>query len=313
MVDDWQDHHVLERGRLPPRTAFVPFPDVASARSYEPALSPRVPFAVGHLALPFGAPPFLAHPKGSPKPTSTTGLGPNPGPVALAARGPWPPAVHQRGLPLPGRPASGPVREPDRLLPPGSGGRPGMAGARFDGGAAFRGCRQRLPRVLERGPGRLQPGQQVAVGVRCHQVGVRAGRNVLAVVVYQWSDGSYLEDQDMWWLSGIFRDVSLLWRPPAHLADVRRRRSLRLRQQGRAPSSSGRRLRGASGKGAAWPWRLRSTTASSALRALWPPLEGGLATASLDCGSVEPWSAEVPRLYEVVVHSREPVTARPSR
>ena len=48
----------------------------------------------------------------------------------------------------------------------------------------------------------------------------RAGRNVLAVDVYQWSDGSYLEDQDMWWLSGIFREVSLLWRPPAHLADV---------------------------------------------------------------------------------------------
>ena len=43
---------------------------------------------------------------------------------------------------------------------------------------------------------------------------------MLAVEVYQWSDGSYLEDQDMWWLSGIFWDVSLLWRPPLHLADV---------------------------------------------------------------------------------------------
>ena len=31
--------------------------------------------------------------------------------------------------------------------------------------------------------------------------------NVLAVRVHQWSSGSYLEDQDMWWLSGIFRDV----------------------------------------------------------------------------------------------------------
>ena len=30
-----------------------------------------------------------------------------------------------------------------------------------------------------------------------------------------WSDGSYLEDQDMWWLSGIFRDVYLLARPNA--------------------------------------------------------------------------------------------------
>ena len=38
---------------------------------------------------------------------------------------------------------------------------------------------------------------------------VRAGRNVLAVRVLQWSDGSYIEDQDMWWLSGIFRDVYL--------------------------------------------------------------------------------------------------------
>ena len=32
--------------------------------------------------------------------------------------------------------------------------------------------------------------------------------NVLAVRVHQWSSGSYLEDQDMWWLSGIFRDVT---------------------------------------------------------------------------------------------------------
>src|SRR3954467_4354080 len=38
--------------------------------------------------------------------------------------------------------------------------------------------------------------------------------NVLAVRVHQWSSGSYLEDQDMWWLSGIFRDVTLLQRPP---------------------------------------------------------------------------------------------------
>ena len=34
---------------------------------------------------------------------------------------------------------------------------------------------------------------------------VKAGKNKLAVEVYRWSDGSYLEDQDMWRLSGIFR------------------------------------------------------------------------------------------------------------
>ncbi|KAF7525290.1 hypothetical protein PCG10_005175 [Penicillium crustosum] len=34
--------------------------------------------------------------------------------------------------------------------------------------------------------------------------------NEVTVRVYQWCDGSYLEDQDQWWLSGIFRDVHLL-------------------------------------------------------------------------------------------------------
>lgn len=42
---------------------------------------------------------------------------------------------------------------------------------------------------------------------------LRAGRNTLAVRVHQWSAGSYLEDQDMWWLSGIFRPVTLVSRP----------------------------------------------------------------------------------------------------
>ena len=35
------------------------------------------------------------------------------------------------------------------------------------------------------------------------------GRNILAVRVAQFSAASYLEDQDMWWLPGIFRDVTL--------------------------------------------------------------------------------------------------------
>jgi beta-galactosidase len=41
---------------------------------------------------------------------------------------------------------------------------------------------------------------------------LRPGRNVLAVRVHQWSAGSYLEDQDMWWLSGIFRSVRIVAR-----------------------------------------------------------------------------------------------------
>lgn len=46
------------------------------------------------------------------------------------------------------------------------------------------------------------------------------GENRLAVMVLRWCDGSYLEDQDMWRMSGIFRDVSLLHKPATHLSDI---------------------------------------------------------------------------------------------
>lgn len=49
----------------------------------------------------------------------------------------------------------------------------------------------------------------------------RQGENEIAVQVFQYSDGSYLECQDMWRLAGIFRDVSLTARPAAYLQDVR--------------------------------------------------------------------------------------------
>jgi len=47
-----------------------------------------------------------------------------------------------------------------------------------------------------------------------------SGENTLAVAVFQWSDGSYLEDQDMWRLSGIFRDVTLMATSDVHMRDV---------------------------------------------------------------------------------------------
>ena len=50
---------------------------------------------------------------------------------------------------------------------------------------------------------------------------MRVGKNKVAVEVYRWSDGSYLEDQDYWRLSGIFRPVQLWVRPLVHIADYR--------------------------------------------------------------------------------------------
>ena len=48
---------------------------------------------------------------------------------------------------------------------------------------------------------------------------VHKGENKLAVEVYRWCDGSYLEDQDIWRLSGIFRDVDLIARPKTFISD----------------------------------------------------------------------------------------------
>ena len=50
---------------------------------------------------------------------------------------------------------------------------------------------------------------------------LQEGENVLAVIVYKFSDGSYLENQDMWWFAGIIRDVSLIRRPKHHMLDWR--------------------------------------------------------------------------------------------
>ncbi len=48
---------------------------------------------------------------------------------------------------------------------------------------------------------------------------LKPGKNDVAVEVYRWSDGSYLEDQDMWRLSGIYRNVYLVARNPVYLRD----------------------------------------------------------------------------------------------
>lgn len=47
------------------------------------------------------------------------------------------------------------------------------------------------------------------------------GGNSVAVRVYQWSDASYLEDQDQWWLSGIFREVYLVPFSKSAIVDYR--------------------------------------------------------------------------------------------
>ncbi len=45
-------------------------------------------------------------------------------------------------------------------------------------------------------------------------------KNLIAFQVYRWSDGTYIEDQDMWRLAGVNRDVYMYARNPIHIRDV---------------------------------------------------------------------------------------------
>jgi beta-galactosidase len=49
---------------------------------------------------------------------------------------------------------------------------------------------------------------------------VKPGHNTIAIQVFRWSDGSYLEDQDFWRVSGIERSVYLIAAPATRIADT---------------------------------------------------------------------------------------------
>ncbi|MFF7762672.1 glycoside hydrolase family 2 TIM barrel-domain containing protein [Streptomyces griseorubiginosus] len=100
--------------------------------------------------------------------------------------------------------------------------------------------------------------------------------NVLAVRVHQWSAGSYLEDQDQWWLPGIFREVTLLHRPAGSALDF-------------FVHASYDHL---TGEGTL---RVDSDVDG---RVLVPALDIDVATGESVTALVAPWSAESPRLYD---------------
>ncbi len=119
---------------------------------------------------------------------------------------------------------------------------------------------------------------------------VRPGGNLLVVRVHQWSAGSYLEDQDQWWLPGIFRDVTLLARPWGGLDDVWLRTGY------------------ADGVGSLVPEIVAEPDAYPVtLRVPELGVETVWASASevvpIEIDGVQPWSAELPQLYDATVSS----------
>jgi beta-galactosidase len=136
---------------------------------------------------------------------------------------------------------------------------------------------------------------------------LKRGKNLLALENFRWSDGSYLEDQDMWRLSGIFRDV-YLWSPPnLHVRDFEVKTADVDYQAGVAELAINATLENAGG----------SAPASGLEATLFDPSGNAISTNSLAV-SVPPhsergvkldinvhqarlWSAEQPNLYKLLL------------
>ncbi len=120
---------------------------------------------------------------------------------------------------------------------------------------------------------------------------VEAGENLIVVRVHQYSAASYIEDQDQWWLPGIFRDVTLEARPVGGITDVWLRTSF-----------------GAGGVGGIDP-EITASAAAFPVTLHVPELgvfvvwtaPGDVAPIAI--AAVEPWTAEAPRLYAATVTS----------
>ncbi len=136
---------------------------------------------------------------------------------------------------------------------------------------------------------------------------VHAGGNLLALEVYRWSDGSYLEDQDMWRLSGITRDVYLYSEPRTRLRDVWIRAGLdSAYQAGELDVRAG--VERDPGGPAARSIRVELLDADGSSvvdrRVVVPEVPSGASReVSLErtIASVRKWTAETPELYTLVL------------
>ncbi|MGO4594947.1 glycoside hydrolase family 2 TIM barrel-domain containing protein [Leifsonia sp. 2TAF2] len=123
---------------------------------------------------------------------------------------------------------------------------------------------------------------------------LREGLNTLAVRVHQWSASTYIEDQDQWWLPGIYRDVTLQARPLGGIEDLWVRAGYDQRNGAGVLETE-----------------LRAEDAAFPVRLLVPDLgievewADASAVTPIRIGEVQPWTAESPRLYDATVVSRD--------
>jgi len=136
---------------------------------------------------------------------------------------------------------------------------------------------------------------------------LKPGENLLAVENFRWCDGSYLEDQDFWRLSGIFRDV-YLWSPPdVHIRDFEVRTDLDAQYRD-ATLSLGVTLENKTARAAAVTVEAalldpagRQIARPAIQMRVAPDGGGGQATISQSVPGPLKWTAETPHLYKLLL------------
>ena len=124
---------------------------------------------------------------------------------------------------------------------------------------------------------------------------VRPGLNVIALEIFRWCDGTYLEDQDFWRLSGISRGIYLYTREKERIEDVH--------VNGQADGSLSVQAtftRGITGADVA----VLDAAGDTLLLACGLKPRKGALTLTDRCSGVKPWSAETPELYTLRVEAR---------
>ena len=134
---------------------------------------------------------------------------------------------------------------------------------------------------------------------------VKAGsKNLVAMEIHRWCDGSYLEDQDFWRLSGIARDCYIYARDKRHIADVKLVADLENDYKDGALAVDIRTTAGVE-----WVEIALTDADGKAIYSQRTTPKAGVATLSTKVKGVKAWSAEVPYLYRMTVTTPTETTA----
>ncbi len=128
---------------------------------------------------------------------------------------------------------------------------------------------------------------------------LKSGKNLIAMQVMRWCDGSYLEDQDFWRLTGIAREVYLYARPKSHITDIQILQDWNVEQQ---RAEIGYTIDVANPSGVSLEVVLEDGQGQVIFRHdghRWPYYHQE--HFMLDPKDVQPWTAETPHLYNLLI------------